>query len=133
MPTFFSPTGNPEVWEQKPDGYFTPEEWATMHPAPEPDPPTMEELQRQFTDAVQEYLDFFARTRNYDGILSVATYATSTVPKFRAEGQYAVEARDAVWAKGYEILDAVLSGQRPMPTIDEVIAELPPLAWPEVS
>lgn len=95
-------------------------------------PPTLEEQQAAFTAAVQTYLDSFARTRNYDGIMSAATYATSTVPKFKAEGQYAVEARDAVWAKGYEILDEVLSGQRPMPTIEEVIAELPPLAWPEV-
>jgi len=49
-----------------------------------------------------------------------------------AEGQFMVEARDATWATGYEILNAVLSGQRPMPSIEEVIAELPPLAWPEV-
>ena len=41
-----------------------------------------------------------------------------------------VEARDATWAKGYEILDDVLSGKRPMPTIEEVLAELPPLEWP---
>jgi|GEM_PF-1462008 len=94
---------------------------------------TMQELQDAFTDAVQTHLDAFAQTRNYDSIMSAATYATSTVPKFRAEGQYAVEARDATWAKGYEILDEVLSGQRPMPSIEEVIAELPPLAWPEVS
>lgn len=40
MSTFYSPTGNPEVWESKPDGYFTPEEWAAAHPAPKP---TLEE------------------------------------------------------------------------------------------
>ena len=132
MAIFYSPCGNPEVWNKKPEGYFTQEEWAVMHPTPEPDPPTLEELQRQFTDTVQQHLDSFARIRNYDNIMSAATYATSTVPKFKTEGQYAVEARDATWAKGYEILGAVLSGQRPMPTIEEVLTELPPLAWPEV-
>ena len=70
------------------------------------------------------------QTRGYDGILSAATYATSTVPQFKTEGQYAVEARDLTWAKGYEIFGAVLSGQRPMPTIEEVFAELPELVWP---
>ena len=35
---FFSPEGNPEVWEEKPEAYFTPEEWAEMHPAPPPPP-----------------------------------------------------------------------------------------------
>lgn len=41
MPTFYSPDGNPEVWQKKPDGYYTPEEWAALHPAPSP---TLEEL-----------------------------------------------------------------------------------------
>ena len=59
------------------------------------------------------------------------TNAASTVPKFQAEGQYAVKARDLTWAKGYEIMGAVLSGQRPLPALTEVLAELPSLAWPE--
>ena len=92
--------------------------------------PTPEQIVAQYTFAVQQHIDDFARTRNYDGILSAATYATSTVPKFKAEGQYAVEARDATWAKCYEILAAVEGGSRPMPTMEELIAELPVLTWP---
>ena len=108
-----------------------------------PDPiPTDEQMQiaaseqekyivvAQYTAGVQKYLDDFARTRNYDGILSAATYATSAVPKFKAEGQYAVEARDATWAKCYEVLAAVEAGSRPMPTLEELLAELPVLTWP---
>lgn len=95
-----------------------------------PPPPTAEQIIASFTAGVQKHLDDFAKTRNYDGILSAATYATSAVPKFKAEGQYAVEARDATWAKCYEVLDAVQSGQRPMPTLEELIAELPVLTWP---
>ena len=34
MPSFYSPTGNLEIWQEKPDGYFTTEEWAELHPAP---------------------------------------------------------------------------------------------------
>lgn len=93
-------------------------------------PPTAEQIVTQYTAAVQKHLDDFARTRGYDGILSAATYATSTVPKFAAEGQYAVEARDATWAKCYEVLAAVEAGSRPMPTLDELLAELPVLTWP---
>jgi hypothetical protein len=93
-------------------------------------PPTAEQIIAGFTAGVQQHLDTFARTRDYDGILSAATYATSAVPKFKTEGQYAVEARDATWAKCYEVLDAVQSGQRPMPTLEELIAELPVLTWP---
>ena len=47
MATYYSPNGNPEVWAEKPAGYFTPEEWDAAHPAPEPIPPTDEELAAQ--------------------------------------------------------------------------------------
>ena len=96
----------------------------------DPPPPTPEQIIAQYDAAVQQRLDDFAKTRNYTNIMSAATYATSTVPKFRAEGQYAVEARDATWAKCYEVLAAVEAGSRPMPTLDELLAELPVLTWP---
>ena len=96
----------------------------------DPPPPTAEQIVAQYTAAVQKHLDDFARTRNYDNIQSAATYATSAVPKFKAEGQYAVEARDATWVKCYEVLAEVEAGSRPMPTLEELLAELPVLEWP---
>lgn len=36
MGKYYSPTGNFEVWETKPDGYYTVEEWKELHPTPEP-------------------------------------------------------------------------------------------------
>ena len=42
MPIFYSPDDNPEIWEQKPDGYLTPDEWNKVHPVPEPDPEPLE-------------------------------------------------------------------------------------------
>lgn len=44
MATFYSPDGNAEVWASRPDGYYTLEEWAALHPPPEP---TLEEV-REF-------------------------------------------------------------------------------------
>lgn len=85
-----------------------------------------------YTASIKNHLDAFAKTRRYDGILSACTYATSSVRKFSAEGQYAVEARDATWTKFYEILADVESGIRPTPHIEEIISELPELAWPEL-
>ena len=96
----------------------------------DPPPPTHEQIIAQYTGAVQQHLDTFARTRDYEGILSACTYASSAEPKFKSEGQYAVEARDATWAKCYEVLAAVESGSRPMPTLEELLAELPELVWP---
>ncbi len=46
MPTFYSPQGNPEVWAEKPAGYFTPEEWAADHPVIPPTPEEIAEAER---------------------------------------------------------------------------------------
>lgn len=81
-------------------------------------------------ELVQKKLDEFAATRRYNGILSACTYVNSKVPQFQIEGQYCVDARDAHWAKCYSILSDVLSGTRPQPTVEEVLTELPILAWP---
>ena len=43
MGKYYSPQGNIEVWEDKPQGYFTVEEWQELHPAPEPPEPTTDE------------------------------------------------------------------------------------------
>ena len=42
MAKYYSPNGNPEVWDTKPDGYYTEAEWAELHP-PVPYVPTKEE------------------------------------------------------------------------------------------
>lgn len=88
-------------------------------------------IYEQIVLAAQERLDAFARTRNYDNILSACTYANSAVPRFQVDGQYCVQARDATWAKLYEMLGEVEAGTRPMPTgFNDVEPELPALDWP---
>ncbi len=88
-------------------------------------------LQASIVSATQQRLDEFAKTRNYDGILSAATYATSTVPKFQQEGQYAVNARDNTWATLYTILGEVQQGTRPVPSgFADIEPLLPALVWP---
>lgn len=88
-------------------------------------------LQQSIVAATQLRLDTFFQTRNYDGVLSACTYATSAVPKFAAEGQYAVQARDATWAALYTILAEVEAGTRPVPSgYADIEQDLPALAWP---
>jgi hypothetical protein len=90
------------------------------------------QIQSEIVTATQNRLDDFARTRNYDGVLSLCTYATSTNSKFKSEGEYGVEARDATWATLYEIMTEVEAGTRPMPSgYADIEAELPALVWPE--
>ncbi len=88
-------------------------------------------IQTAIVNAVQARLDAFAQTRNYDGILSAATYASSTVPKFAAEGQCAVNGRDSTWATLYTLMAEVEAGTRPMPTsYADIEPLLPVLVWP---
>ena len=113
-------------WVQQWEVYtLTPEEVATNQAA------AAQALQDGIVSATQQRLDTFARTRNYDGILSACTYAASTVPTFQAEGQYCVNARDNTWATLYQMLAEVQAGTRPVPTsFADIEPELPVLAWP---
>ena len=88
-------------------------------------------LKQSIVDRTQQRLDAFALTSNYDGILSACTYATSAVPKFQAEGEYAVQVRDATWAALYAFMADVQAGTRPVPSgFEDVDPSLPVLEWP---
>ena len=51
MAKYYSPEGNIEVWDSKPAGYYTVEEWEEMHP-PTPYVPTKDE---QIASLTAEY------------------------------------------------------------------------------
>lgn len=84
-----------------------------------------------YVTAVQAMLDAKAQERRYDNILSACTYATSTQPRFQAEGQSCVAWRDAVWSKCYELMEQVDAGALAQPTVDELLAMLPAMEWPQ--
>jgi hypothetical protein len=96
-----------------------------VQPAP-PAPPEVPD----YVAAVQRMLDAKAQERRYDSILSACTYATSTRPRFQAEGQACVAWRDVVWAKCYELMGQVDSGKLQQPSIDELLAMIPTMEWP---
>jgi hypothetical protein len=118
---------------------FTPEEFAQYQTQydeilaqeaviemPEPDPVAV------YTNAVQAHLDAEARKKNYDGILSAASYAALPVgDPFQAEGLVFAKWRSAVWIKCYEILEAIQKSQRTAPSVDGLLLELPVLTLPE--
>jgi hypothetical protein len=93
---------------------------------PEPTPPTIDD----YRIAVQSHLDATAQSRQYDNALSLSTYVTSTIEAWRAEAEAFVSWRDAVWSHALAELAKVMAGERPQPTIEDFIAELPGLAWP---
>jgi hypothetical protein len=88
-------------------------------------------FRKRASDAIQVMLDKLATDHGYDNIISLCSYAASTKPKWKAEGEYGLTYRDACWAKAKEIQDAVLAGTRPLPTMLEVMAEMPQVQWPD--
>lgn len=100
-------------------------------PVPEvPAPTTLEELTKVYTDAVQNHLDVGARARGYDNIVSACSYAGYT-NAFEAEGISFGQWRAACWVYCYAELAKVEVGTRPLPTIPEILAELPARVLPE--
>jgi hypothetical protein len=65
MAKYYSPDGNLEVWDKKPEGYYTEAEWQELHPAPPaPEPTTDEKIaaldtqyQRDKDQLMQAYLN----------------------------------------------------------------------------
>jgi hypothetical protein len=105
--------------------------WAVRNKTDAENQADLDSLQSNIVSQVQDRLDTFAQSRNYDGILSACTYATSEIAKFAGEGQCCVSARDLTWLKLYEILAEIVSGTRPVPTgYADIAAELPVLVWP---
>lgn len=90
---------------------------------------TQEDVIRSFKDAIQKTLDDAARAKNYDDIVSACSYA-GYPNVFQAEAIAFGQWRANVWAYGYGELDKVIAGTRPVPTIAEIIAELPALVLP---
>jgi sulfur transfer complex TusBCD TusB component (DsrH family) len=86
-------------------------------------------LKTDIINAVQNLLDTTAQSRGYDGIVSLCTYISSHVPNFQTEAQAGVNWRDACWASCYQIMSDVEAGKRALPTVEEVLATLPPMTW----
>lgn len=96
-------------------------------------PPTLVSSPAQilsaYTAAIQGRLDAFAQSRGYDSGVSCASYAASTNATFTAEAGRFVELRDNTWAACYAIMADVKAGKSPMPTLDDLLLELPVLTW----
>lgn len=99
---------------------------ANGHPIlQDPPPPTAEQIMACLEARVQQWLDEQARALGYDDIRTAVTYADEpAVPKYQQEGQALRRLRSLAWARCYEILTQVQTGQRSIPTEEELIAEM---------
>lgn len=80
--------------------------------------------------AIQAVVDQMAQTRLYDSGNSLASYANSTNPRWAAEAQAFIAWRDSVWAFAYDELARVEAGERPQPTVEQLLSQIAPIRWP---
>ena len=95
--------------------------------------PDLEALVKNYFKSIQGQLDFFARTRGYDGIISAVSYATSTDAQYALEGQYCLKLRDDTWKAANKLAADMVSGTiEPLPE-DEFVGQLPCCfaEWPD--
>lgn len=90
---------------------------------------TEHDLMIIISNFVQAHIDQVARARAYTDGLHCATYASSTIPAWQAEGQAFVAWRDGVWVTAISIMDDCKQGLREIPTPGELVAELPEMRW----
>lgn len=102
----------------------------TMNGIPYYDETTQDEnirgyVQKQrYSSAIQQFLDKKARSLRYDDMKSVRSYA-GYVNTFQAEATHIASWCSSVWAYVGQVEAQVLAQTRTLPTIEELINELP--------
>jgi len=89
--------------------------------------------EQQFARAIQSHIDTTAQTRpggGYADGVTASSYVSSTIPTWAADAVAFVAWRDQVWLYAFTELANVQNGQREVPTIAELIGELPQIVWP---
>lgn len=94
-------------------------------------PPTFGERKVALLAAVDAHLNAAAKAKGYDSIINASLRAALPASPFHAEGVAFGEWMDAVYAKCYEVLAGVQSGQVEEPNEAQLIAMLPALQLPE--
>lgn len=95
----------------------------------------LDQAYKSFDSLVEKRLNDFAATRRYNDIYTASNYKDSHIEKYATEGTYCFKMLGETYAKCEELLDLympqVLSGERDIPTWEEIEAQLPVLQWPD--
>jgi len=93
-----------------------------------PEIPSAEQIAADYTARLEALYDAKAQERRYDTRFTCALRAGYVGP-FQADGVAFAQWMDASNAHGYTVMAAVQAGDRPLPTWEELAAELPAAPW----
>lgn len=97
----------------------------------DPPSPGWEQYERLLNRQVQAYLNESVQKKHYDDIASACSYVTSENPQFQAEAKACIRWRDALWLEYARLTDIIKNTGAPFPDMALVIAQLPPMQWPD--
>lgn len=89
--------------------------------------------ENEYATFIQKHIDKIAQDKQYADGVSLASYDSSTIPEWATEAQTFVTWRDQVWVYAFTELEKVKNGQRPQPSIEEFLQELPVITWPQTN
>jgi hypothetical protein len=116
-------TGKPELADVIPAGYKKSGDSLILDVTGQ-----FQTVKKIMIDAIQKILDAKAQEWGYDNIISVCTYANSTIEEFKTEGTAFLLWRDQCWATGATLLAQYEAGKmEPVTTVEEFIALMPAL------
>jgi len=80
---------------------------------------------------IDRHINATAHAKGYDSAVSLVSYRYDEAQfAWAAEAEAFFAWRSQVWAYAIAQLASVIAGERSQPTADELLAELPPIAWP---
>ena len=97
MPVYYSPTGNPEMWDNKPDNYYTEEEWAALTA------PTEDELTAQVITEARLQSRSILLTKMQANMVQTGAFAAAEFATFAKAGLFVDWAAGQTYARGYRL------------------------------
>ena len=92
-----------------------------------PTAPPMSTQVVAYETAIQAALDSYAQSWGYTDLVTAASYAASTIPKYAAEAKALIAWRDSVWVWAEAYLAQVEAGTLSIPTTPAaLLAAMPP-------
>ena len=111
---------------------YTPEGEEQRPVTEAPDPQLVNAIHELTKERITAKLNAFAQERQYDDIVSLASYATSNNPQRKLEGQAGVDLRDDTWDALYAYDAKVAAGELPLPySYQDIDKHMPVLKWPD--
>jgi len=91
----------------------------------------VEQVSRDFNLLLTRAMDATAKSRGYDGIVSLCSYVNSGNPTYAAEAGAGIAYRDAACAYLVDTISRISAGTLPAPSKAEFTAGIPGIVWPE--